>query len=277
MGALKFFLNTGGDISAPEIFFLKFFINFPSVFFLLKNIFRKIPDDKHPQAFYLPSVFGLDSMKKNINIIKQKYAGVSVMESGLLLARTALTGGFNNLTKVFDNIQAEYERRRAGDDKIPIITDSIEDFRLLKHSAALGEKYKDIAANAHFVSEFIKPLKVKNKEFGNKKILLQNNNIFFCNDEIIDKIRQSFICGKNKFLVKLELEAHGAGLLPYCKIKGAQAIKQNLAAALASRRADVFVVLSYADKAFFDELLKVYYPYTKVLHIAELFEYFYGN
>ena len=173
------------------------------------------------------------------------------------LPEAALTQNLPALIKTLDKIAAGPAPITAGD---------IETYRLLKLSPEIDEKYQELAQNTVFIADTMKPI-IINKPL---KILIQNNNIFFCDDGIPKKIKKLFICPDNKFLVELKLGAQSAGLLPYCKVEGGAQIAKDMAARINSYKADVFIVLSRADEKFFKKLLKN----IKVLHISDAPGYF---
>ena len=243
--------------------YLKIFARYPAFFYFFTGLRRQKPT--YVNAFYLPSI----QAPQSIALISKKYEHIQIIKSGLYLTETALTQNLPPLIKTLDNIKAEYEAVLSPE-PLPIIADDIESFRLLKLSAEIDEKYQNLAQNAVFIADIIKPQTINKPS----KILIQNNNIFFCDDGAAQKALKLFVCPDGKFLVEFTLGAQSAGLLPYCNIKGGAQIAENIAARLAAQKADLLIVLSSADKKFFNNLLKKYYPYTKVLHITE---YFYEN
>ena len=182
-----------------------------------------------------------------------------------LLAEAALTQNLPTLIKILDEIKAGYDAAPK-----PIIAKDIEAYRLLKLSPEIDEKYQTLAQNAVFITDTMKPISINQSV----KILVQNNNIFFCGDDIPKKTAGLFVCLGNKFLVELKLGAQSAGLLPYCKIEGNAQIAKDMSARIAAYKADLFIVLSSADEKFFKKLLKKSRPGTKVLHISDAPEYF---
>ena len=248
--------------------YLRLFAMLPAVFYFFRTIGRRTPKVTHIHAFYMPNADGLRHFRQSIALVSKKRGGVKIIKSGLYLAEIALTQNLPLLKKTLDNILAAYQAV-LGADPLPLVVDNIEDYRLLKQSIEIDEKYQNLAANTRFITDYIDTLNHKNT-----KIILQDNNIFFQDDKIPQKTGEIFVCDDGNFLVHLEQGPHSAGLLPYCNMKGAGAAAKNFAAAAAAQRADILIVFSARDEKFFAKLLKKFYPHTKTLHIAAAAEYF---
>jgi len=233
----------------------------PKFSYFLKTIGLRQPKAERIDAFYMPASDGIKHFRQSLALISKKYRGVKIIKSGLFLAEISLTQSLSLLKKTFDNILAEYQAVLSAE-PLPIVVDNIEDYRLLKQSIEIDEKYQTLADNARFITDYIGEIKIKNK-----KIILQDNNIFFQDDKIQQKAKEIIVCGKGNIFVHLEQGLHSAGLLPYCRVKGARIIAGNLIAAVAAQKADILVVFSARDEKFFTKLLK---PYIKVLHICNI-------
>jgi ferredoxin len=252
---------------------LNFFAGKPGVHFVFKNLKYKIKDDTAVKVVYLPDAHGLKYAKNTLALLRKELGGVYTLKSSLLLGAAALTQNTRALKKILGNIKAEYEKILSSE-PLPIVTDNIEDYRALKTSPEYGTGFEPLAAAARFITDYLKPFAAGEK-LKNKRIIIQNNNVLFCGDEINQKTAALFVCRKDHFLVELEEGAHALGLLAYEKAKGAPHIKKNLAALLAKKRADIIITCSAREENMLNGLLKQYYPGTKALHIAACGELFY--
>jgi hypothetical protein len=184
-----------------------------------------------------------------------------------------MTQNLKELKRVLANIKAEYTKIPSPE-PLAIITANIEEYRILKQAEDISADFKILADNAAFITDYMKPIKVKEEKIRGKRILMQKSNSFFYGDNIPQKARQLFICGKGQFFVELVEEANSAGLLAYCPLKGQENIKKTMARTLAKKRADILIVQSCADETFYKEILKKYYPHTTVLNIVSCAEFF---
>ncbi len=256
-----------------------FFAKYPQLYFAFKNIKHRIAPQENPKALYLPSSLGLESAKQALNIIGQNFGVAAVIKSGLLLAEAALTAPADITATILKNIKAEYDRLCAGQ-ALPLIVDNIEDYRLLKQAFRYGVDDFISADKIIFISELLKKgQKIKAEDMKGKTVLVQNNNLFFDADALPARFAEFLHCAKADFLVKFNPQGpHSTGLLSYsARISGAQEIKRQLAFEIAAQQADIFVVFSAADKRFYEQLLKHFYPYTKVMHITQATGFFYDR
>lgn len=248
-------------------------IKYPNAHFNIKNLKHKLPKSDSAHAIYLPAQ-NMRHSKKSLQIIEKEKGPAYIIKSGLMLAQTAFTGDLKNLQTVLNNIKQEYDSILSSD-PLPLITDDIELYRILKLSPEIDGKYQNIADNAAFISQFINIKKKGQAPAKDKKIVLQNNNVFFCDDKVLNNIISFFNCGKSPYLVELVVDIHSAGLMPYTRIKGKEGIERNLAKKISLKRADYVIVLSSKDEDFFNKILKTYYPTAQVVHISRAAELFY--
>jgi len=252
-------------------FLTSFFAENYKLYFSLQTFKYKLQQNiAEAKALYLTSDCGLENAKASLALINKVYGPCNVMKSGLLLTRAALTEPYFVFQEILNNIFAEY-KNLCADTALPLVTDNIEEYRLLKQAARLRGKDFIQPENIIFITELIKNrIKTCPEEFAGKKILLQNNNIFFDGDDIIARTSDIFDCVRNNFLIQLKTKGpNSTGLFSYAtNIRGTEEIKREAAFSVASEQPDIFIVFSSADKNFFGELLKKYYPFTKVMHIA---------
>ena len=262
----KHMLHLKTALGAKPGLFLELAARMPRLFFAIKTLRVKKPQSDKTQIFYMPNADGAKHMQASIALISKKHPDIKIIKSGLYLSRAALTAGAP-VTKILDNILAEYGAAHAAHTPA-IVVDNIEDFRLLKQSVEFGEKYRPLAQAAQFITEHLKPIKIKPRGHKNLSVLLQDNNSFSCDDKIPQLAKNLFVCPRGKFLLKLELGAQSAGRAP------TPTLAKRLAAQVARARADLFIVFSSADEIYFNNILKTFYPHTRVMHIAQ---YFYEN
>ncbi|MDR1684588.1 MAG: (Fe-S)-binding protein [Elusimicrobiota bacterium] len=231
-----------------------------------KNVFLKRRLPKQParhKVCYLPSAAGIKRVKETLAIIQDALGPAYILKTGLNLTQSALTQSAAAYKKTLQNILAEY--KTAGQSG-PVVTENIEEYRLLKQAGEYGPEFEALAANAVFIASLIKrPARIP-QQWQDKKFILQNNNTFFCGD---GAQREIINCPGGNFLLKLCVGAHAAGLMPYAKVKGADGIEKNLAAAIAAQRAQYLITLSFKEKLYLNKLLQKFYPYTKAIHITE--------
>jgi hypothetical protein len=231
------------------------------------------PRDAQITAFYMPAAGGSAHYAASLRFIGKKHRGIAIMGEGLLLGRAALTGGASAEVKILDKIKARYEALPCPQPP-PIITDDIANYRALKLSTEIDGKYGDIAAAAHFITDYIAPPKPGGR--AGRRIAVQDNNLLFCGDEIARRARELFICPRGDFLVELNQSPGSAGLLVYGAPHGdARRLKRAFAAACAAQRLERLIVFSAAEEKFFNMLFKYYYPHAKAVHITAAAEYFY--
>jgi len=231
---------------------------------LFLNLYNKAPSLRAKKtamhnALYLPGAHTPAALK----IATASGLNAHVLKSGRPLAEIALTMPLATLKKTLDNIKADYEA--AGN--LPLITDEIDIYRIIKSAPEISPKYQALADNITFITQLIKKNKINTAAFKGQTLLLQNNNIFFCQDNILQDVLD--LCG-GKLLS--DPAAHSAGKMPYCGVKAQKEVARAMARAIAVRRADIFITLSSADKTFYKKLLSQYYPNTKVMHITEFLE-----
>lgn len=271
-------VKTALGIYQGRSFKTELFAKMPKFYFFFKSLKYKLPKKiNEPAALYMPNLNGLRYAKSSLNIISQTKGAAVVIKSGLLLSKAAFTEPCDTIRKILNNISAEYNAICKGKN-LPVITDNIEDYRILKNAAAFGAQA--LPCEVLFITELIKKgQKIKSEDFKDKNIIIQNNNACVAGDSIPADTANIFDCAKADFFVKFNPKGpHSTGLLSYTNnIRGAGKIERDIALSVANEQADFLIVFSAGDKQTFDNILKRYYPYTKVLHIAEAAELFYDR
>ncbi|MDR1123645.1 MAG: 4Fe-4S dicluster domain-containing protein [Elusimicrobiota bacterium] len=233
------------------------------------------PQGAQITAFYMPAAGGSAHYAASLRIIGKEHRGAEIMDEGLLLGRATLMQGAAAAAKILDKIKARYEALLCPQPP-PIITDDIANYRALKLSTEIDEKYQNIAAAARFITDYMPPVKPPARTGAGRRIAVQDNNLLFCGDEIARRARELFICPRADFLLELNQSPGSAGLLAYgAQHADLQQLKRAFAAACAARRLETLIVFSSAEEKFFNMLFKSYYPYAKAVHITAAAEYFY--
>jgi ferredoxin len=151
-----------------KILRLKFFTACPALLFTIKNIKYKLPFDSKITAVYLPSEEGLKHSKTTVKEIKKTNETLYTIKSGLLLTEAAMTADFKILKKTLGNILKEYITLLSPEPLV-IITDNIEEYRILKQAREISQDFAPLAANVKFITDYIKPQKMKTELFKGKK------------------------------------------------------------------------------------------------------------
>lgn len=240
------------------------------LYFSLINLKYKIKTNQDIKALYLTSSTGLKYADKSIQIIELAKGPTGIIKSGFFMTETYLQD-LRLFKDILNAVKAEYESYPG----LPLITDNIEEYRLLKQAEEFGEQYKNLADNVLFITDLLKPQIINADKFKDKKVLLQNNNIFFYGDTAINRSAELFICGKNNFFVQFTQAPHSAGLLAYGMVKNGREIKAQLLKTILKLDADIIITLSAKDTAFFKRILKKSGSKIQVMHLTQAAEYFY--
>ncbi len=249
------------DMERPSLS-LKFFTASHNLFFALKTRGVKLPAVAKPQAVFAPDVFTVKNLKAALKIIQDNTGEAAVLKTALLLPYNAAYNTLPAIGNLLRKIKAEFDLTAKGQN-IPLITDSITIYRLLKNSKEFD------GVDIRFITDILKDAK-EAAQFKNKRITLLPNFIFNPQNGETENIIKKLNCGRNDFLIEFNKEQLPAlGLAAYGHSAQHKKIRAFVKKQIKKDAPDILVTIDGADWRYIKKLLKKENA-IKVLHITEL-------
>ncbi|MDR0953492.1 MAG: 4Fe-4S dicluster domain-containing protein [Elusimicrobiota bacterium] len=254
----------------------------PSLVLFAKR--AKLP--KHLQtgqvkAVYMPSQQGLSFAANSFEIMNKTVGEAKTIKSGLFLTQAYFSGDTILFKKILNAVKKDYLAATKNQANIPLITDNIEDYRLLKQATEFGKEFEILSKQTHFITDFIEPKKITVAALKNKVLALQENNVLFYGDDMSAKSHKLLNCIKGIIFVEFnQHKTHALAALNGAKglsQKDKKEIKQRLASKAAENKVELMVVLSGGEKVLLNKIFKHFYPQAKALHISELLNSFFAD
>lgn len=239
---------------------LQFFTTNYNLFFALKTHGLKLKEGQ-PNAVFAPDVFTVKNLNAALSLIEKRLDKTAVLKSALLLPYNAAYNKLPAITDLLKKIKSEFDFKAAGKE-IPLITDSLALYRLLKNS----KEFEGVSIS--FITDILK--KTKPTELKDKKITLLPNFMFSPLDNDVQNIIKKLNCGADNFLLEFNKEDTPAlGLAAYGKVKCNKQIQGFVKKQIIKTAPHIVLTADGADWQYLKKLLRKERE-IKVLHITEL-------